>query len=227
MLFASLWLSSSGTSLLSDHGLPVGARSPHPCPPWSQAADTSRLLIKPCSHRHTRSRTPASPTAPQNARAPQPPRTRQPDGMVLILPRDTHEHRPGPRHPCGEGGGIRYHFLMVFIIWQPCSRADPSAVTHPMPCAPPARRPAGAVHSYRLRPFSSPGLAPCRHQLTPAMAQGKVGASLPRRHLPTARRPPFFLLLLLPPSQAGPWARRAIEAGAGRGSVQVWAPGTV
>lgn len=84
-------------------------------------------------------------------------------------------------------------FLMVFIIWQPCPGADPGAITRPTPCTPPARRPSGTIHSCRPGPFSSPGLAPRRHQLTPAAARGEGGtqpAAPPSPHGTPATLPP-------------------------------------
>lgn len=166
---AGLWLSSGGTSLRSHPSFPVGARSPGP----------SQQHVTACSLNPARARAPA----PHR-----PPKRLSPSASPCsAAKRDGGGPRPPPGHPRASprapaGLGLWY----LGTIWQRYPGGDPGAVTRPAPCAPPARRPSGTIHSRRPRPFSSPGLAPRRHQLMPAAARGKVRASLPRRHRPAA-----------------------------------------
>lgn len=76
MRFASSWLSSGGTSLLSDHGLPMGTQSPRPpAHPGPRQRGHHTCSLNPAH---------AGAHAPARQRPPLPPKTPEPFGLSVL-----------------------------------------------------------------------------------------------------------------------------------------------
>lgn len=107
--FCRLALSSGGMSLLSDRGLPPGARKPHLYPAQHVCSFTPRL------HQHTRSITPVSPQPPKT-----PKRLDIPGQEGPHCPRGHPWASPGgspaPQHHPGRAGGTIPVFNGVYDL---------------------------------------------------------------------------------------------------------------